>query len=89
MLNPHYRRRTFAEVRMGLIDDPANRTAIEEANRCFSCGVCNTCDRCKDYCPEGILLRDGDAYKFDYSYCKGCGICSSQCPRGVIYMSEL
>ena len=89
MLEPDRRRRTFDEVRMGLIDVPDNRTAIQEAARCFSCGVCNQCDRCVDYCPEGIVLRDGDSYDFDYSYCKGCGICATQCPRGVIFMSEL
>jgi Pyruvate/2-oxoacid:ferredoxin oxidoreductase delta subunit len=41
------------------------------------------------HCPEGILLRDGDGYRFDYDYCKGCGVCASQCPRGVIFMAEL
>jgi len=89
MIAPADRRRTFAEVRLGLIDEPAHRPAATEAQRCFSCGVCNACDRCVEYCPEGIVLRDGDAYRFDYGYCKGCGICASQCPRGVIYMAEL
>ncbi len=83
------RRRTFSEVRQGYQDGPAHRPAPAEARRCFSCGVCNSCDRCIEYCPEGIVLRDGDGYRFDYGYCKGCGICSTQCPRGIIYMSEL
>jgi Pyruvate/2-oxoacid:ferredoxin oxidoreductase delta subunit len=77
------------EVRLGLMDTPDRRSAVTEAGRCFSCGVCNQCDNCLDYCPEGIVLRDGDTYRFDSGYCKGCGICASQCPRGVIYMSEL
>lgn len=83
------RRSTFHEVRLGLIDSPDHRTATAEAQRCFSCGVCNYCDRCSSYCPEGVLVRDGDGYRFDYGYCKGCGICATQCPRGVVYMSEL
>lgn len=83
------RRTTFHEVRLGLIDTPDHRTAMAEAQRCFSCGVCNHCDRCTTYCPEGVLVRDGDGYRFDYGYCKGCGICATQCPRGVVYMSEL
>jgi NADPH-dependent glutamate synthase beta subunit-like oxidoreductase/ferredoxin len=83
------RRRTFTEVRRGYQDSPAHHPALAEARRCFSCGVCNSCDRCIDYCPEGIVLRDGDGYRFDYGYCKGCGICSTQCPRGIIFMSEL
>ncbi|RIK66578.1 MAG: hypothetical protein DCC65_09540 [Planctomycetota bacterium] len=79
------RRRTFEEVRLGL----AESEGPAEAGRCLSCGVCNECDRCVTHCPEGILRRDGDGYRFDYDYCKGCGICAAQCPRGVIYMAEL
>jgi NADPH-dependent glutamate synthase beta subunit-like oxidoreductase/Pyruvate/2-oxoacid:ferredoxin oxidoreductase delta subunit len=86
---PRERRFTFTEVRQGYIDEPSHHPAVEEAHRCFSCGVCNECDRCLEYCPEGIVLRVREGYDFDYSYCKGCGICSSQCPRGVIYMAEL
>jgi Pyruvate/2-oxoacid:ferredoxin oxidoreductase delta subunit len=89
MINARDRRRSFTEVRVGYRDNPAEHPAVAEAQRCFSCGVCNTCDRCLEYCPEGILLRDGDGYRFDYGYCKGCGVCASVCPRGVIYMSQL
>ncbi len=89
MISPVERRRTFTEVRRGMIDSPDHHPALIEANRCFSCGVCNQCDACIDYCPEGIVFRNGDGYRFDYGYCKGCGVCASQCPRGVIYMSEL
>ncbi len=83
------RRRSFTEVRVGYRDHPAHHPAFAEAQRCFNCGVCNTCDRCLEYCPEGILLRDGNGYRFDYGYCKGCGVCATACPRGVIFMSEL
>jgi len=89
LINPKDRRRTFTEVRVGYRDGPDHHPAVAEANRCFSCGVCNTCDRCLQYCPEGILLREGEGYRFDYGYCKGCGVCATACPRGVIYMSEL
>lgn len=89
VIAPEARRRNFSEVRRGYDEEEGKEAALAEANRCFSCGVCNECDRCKTYCPEGILARDGDGYRFDYDYCKGCGICSSQCPRGVIYMAEL
>lgn len=89
-VDPRERRHTFTEVRRGLVDDPAFHRAAEEAQRCFSCGVCNFCDRCVQHCPEGILRRDAEeGYRFDYDYCKGCGVCATQCPRGVIYMMEL
>lgn len=81
------RRHTFSEVRLGYEDSKPE--AMLEAARCMSCGVCNGCDRCVEYCPEGILRKDGDGYLFDYDYCKGCGVCATQCPRGVIYMAEL
>jgi len=80
---------TFVEVRGGLEDYPGHDAAVAEAQRCFSCGVCNSCDRCLEHCPEGILLRDREGYRFNYDYCKGCGLCSTQCPRGVVVMAEL
>ncbi len=89
MIDAHDRRRSFTEVRVGYRDNPAEHPAVDEAQRCFSCGVCNSCDRCLEYCPEGVLLRDADGYSFDYGYCKGCGVCATECPRGVIFMSQL
>jgi 2-oxoacid:acceptor oxidoreductase gamma subunit (pyruvate/2-ketoisovalerate family) len=88
---PAVRRTSFTEVRLGLVDEPGHDAAVAEAERCFSCGVCNECDRCVSYCPEGVLLREqaGEGYRFDFDFCKGCGICASQCPRGVVYMAEL
>lgn len=76
------RRSTFDEVHMGL-DNAA------EAARCLSCGVCNECDLCCTYCPEGVLKRVGHRLEFDYGYCKGCGVCVAECPRNVIFMSHL
>jgi 2-oxoacid:acceptor oxidoreductase gamma subunit (pyruvate/2-ketoisovalerate family) len=73
------RRASFEEVRQGLDN-------LEEAKRCLSCGVCNTCDRCVTYCPDGVLKRVGKDIIFDYDYCKGCGVCVSECSRAVIYM---
>ncbi len=86
---PAARRVSFEEVRRGFVDDPVFHPAEDEANRCFSCGVCNLCDRCVHYCPEGVLLRCGEEFHFDYGQCKGCGVCASVCPRGVVYMTEL
>lgn len=83
------RTRTFAEVHTGLSDSGGRTAAVLEAQRCFSCGVCNECNRCIDYCPEGILKRDGNGYRFDYEYCKGCGLCAAECPRGVITLEQI
>jgi 2-oxoacid:acceptor oxidoreductase gamma subunit (pyruvate/2-ketoisovalerate family) len=76
------RQSTFDEIHMGLTDP-------SEAKRCLSCGVCNECDLCVTYCPEGVLKRVGHRLEFDYAYCKGCGICVTECPRNVIFMSHL
>ncbi len=70
---------SFNEIRQGLDD-------VDEAKRCLSCGVCNSCDRCVTYCPDGVLKRVGKDIVFDYDYCKGCGVCASECSRAVIYM---
>ncbi|MBT8057208.1 MAG: 4Fe-4S binding protein, partial [Xanthomonadales bacterium] len=74
-------RRSFAEVHQGL-------DSLDEAKRCLSCGVCNACDRCVTFCPDGVLRREGDRVVFDYDYCKGCGVCVSECSRAVIYMKS-
>ncbi|MGB5492601.1 MAG: 2-oxoacid:acceptor oxidoreductase family protein [Woeseiaceae bacterium] len=81
-LDPSERRSTFDEVHLGLED-------TVEATRCLSCGVCNECDLCSTYCPEGVLKRVGHRLEFDYAYCKGCGMCVAECPRNVIFMSHL
>lgn len=83
------RRHTFDEVHTGFPLHEGEGVAAQEASRCFSCGVCNFCDRCRQYCPEGVVRREEDGYRFDYDYCKGCGVCAAQCPRGVIYLTEL
>lgn len=81
-LDPSTRILNYEEVHEGLPD-------TSEAQRCLSCGVCNECDKCITYCPEGVLKRNGHEFVFDYSYCKGCGVCAAECPRNVIYMSRL
>jgi 2-oxoacid:acceptor oxidoreductase gamma subunit (pyruvate/2-ketoisovalerate family) len=81
------RRKSFAEVRHGLVDEHGDDAVNAEAGRCLSCGACNECDTCIVFCPEGLLSADGpDPYSFDYDYCKGCGLCAAQCPRGAIVM---
>lgn len=76
------RRFDSIEVHAGLADP-------SEAQRCLSCGVCNDCDRCVTYCPEGVLKRVGHEFIFDYEYCKGCGVCAAECPRNVVFMTRL
>jgi 2-oxoacid:acceptor oxidoreductase gamma subunit (pyruvate/2-ketoisovalerate family) len=82
------RRRSFAEVRLGLVDPVGADTAAEEASRCLSCGWCNACGTCVAYCPEGVVRHDEltGACTFDYDYCKGCGFCAAECPRGAVTM---
>src|SRR5438874_2877569 len=53
MLPPVSRRRTQEEV----IQAYSEEQAIDEANRCFSCGTCNACDNCYLVCPEPCIVR--------------------------------
>jgi Pyruvate/2-oxoacid:ferredoxin oxidoreductase delta subunit len=79
------RKRSFDEVRAGLLPEQA----ACEAARCFSCGSCTHCDISRAHCPEGVLFREADGYRFDYDYCKGCGICVLECPRGALIMRQV
>jgi len=78
------RRGGFKEVRLGL----EKEMVLEEAGRCFNCGVCNGCDNCWVYCPDFAVKREKDHYEIDYDYCKGCGICFEECPRSAILLEE-
>ena len=66
--------------------------ALQEAQRCLSCGNCLACDNCWTMCPDDAVLKlaelatDGSHYQFDMDYCKGCGLCAHECPTGYIQM---
>ncbi|MEI9476643.1 MAG: NAD(P)-binding protein [Deltaproteobacteria bacterium] len=75
---------TFNEITSGF----SSETAVQEANRCFNCGVCNGCDNCFVFCPDMAVTRDENGYRIDYDYCKGCGICFEECPRSAVQLEE-
>ena len=72
----------FNEVDCGL----NGTTAVEEAQRCLSCGACKMCGNCYLFCPDGAVEFDPalEQYVINYQYCKGCGICFRECPVGTI-----
>jgi NADPH-dependent glutamate synthase beta subunit-like oxidoreductase len=83
LLQPESRRRTQDEV----IQAFSEEQAIEEANRCFSCGTCNACDNCYLVCPEPCIVRldrSNGLYKVLVDYCKGCRVCIEECPTGCL-----
>ena len=59
-----------------------------EADRCFSCGVCNFCDNCWVFCPDVAIKRLENEYEINYDYCKGCLVCVTECPRSCISTEE-
>ncbi len=78
---------TFEEI----YKSPTLEDIVNEARRCFNCGICNKCGTCWFYCPDVSVIYEKDTsnpVEFDYQHCKGCGVCSSECPRGVIEMEE-
>jgi NADPH-dependent glutamate synthase beta subunit-like oxidoreductase len=81
----HMRLKNFREIYPAI-----NREAIiEEAGRCFSCGLCFYCGNCHMYCPDCAVKvsKSTGGYEFDYDFCKGCGICSRECPCHYIQMT--
>ncbi len=76
------------------MDGLAKEKAIEEANRCMSCGMCFECDNCVIYCPQDAIFRVkkgentlGRYVDTDYFKCVGCHICADVCPTGYIDMA--
>lgn len=85
MLPLRKRERNFDEIYSGI----STEAASEEAERCFHCGACISCDNCKVFCPDIAVKRAGDGkYTIDYDYCKGCGICVHECPRNAMSIDE-
>jgi NADPH-dependent glutamate synthase beta subunit-like oxidoreductase len=83
VLEPVSRRRTQDEVILSFSEEQA----VEEANRCFSCGTCNACDNCYIVCPEPCIVRadrSNGLYKIVLDYCKGCRVCIEECPTGCL-----
>ncbi len=62
--------------------------ALQEVQRCFLCGTCNSCGNCYVFCPDAAVEWVDNKPQINYDYCKGCGICSAECPRGVIDMEQ-
>jgi NADPH-dependent glutamate synthase beta subunit-like oxidoreductase len=74
----------FSEIKLPI----SVGSGMHEAKRCLSCGVCNSCDNCRIFCPDMAITRNNGAYEINLDYCKGCGICAHECPRGVITLVE-
>jgi NADPH-dependent glutamate synthase beta subunit-like oxidoreductase/Pyruvate/2-oxoacid:ferredoxin oxidoreductase delta subunit len=76
--------RGFDEINLGL-----DRTrAVRSAERCFQCGLCNSCRNCDLFCPDLAVLMKGRGAEINYDHCKGCGICVRECPRGALILAE-
>ena len=61
--------------------------AVQESDRCMSCGVCNGCDNCYLVCPDVSVMRDtreNGHYSIRTHYCKGCLVCVQECPTGCL-----
>ena len=80
------RTKGFFEVTSSLTE----RTAQEEAGRCFNCGTCTECETCYTFCPEASILKGIKSLsrQINYDFCKGCGICFVECPRRALSLKE-
>jgi Pyruvate/2-oxoacid:ferredoxin oxidoreductase delta subunit len=64
---------------------------LEEASRCFSCGLCYGCERCWMYCTPSCFTKVADPkpghyYEVKLDTCDGCKKCMDECPCGFIDM---
>jgi NADPH-dependent glutamate synthase beta subunit-like oxidoreductase len=83
-LDARQRIRSFSEIESTL-----DKTAAQqEAARCFNCGICNSCDYCRLYCPEMAVIVEKEQRSINMDYCKGCGVCATECPRNAMALEE-
>jgi NADPH-dependent glutamate synthase beta subunit-like oxidoreductase/ferredoxin len=62
---------------------------LEEATRCFSCGLCFGCELCFTYCGPGAFTRlervlPGAYFALSPDRCEGCRKCIEICPCGFL-----
>jgi NADPH-dependent glutamate synthase beta subunit-like oxidoreductase len=71
-----------AEIQKGLSEEEA----LEEANRCMSCGMCMDCETCWTYCANNCFVRlpKGEHYRVQLDLCNGCKKCAEGCPTGYL-----
>jgi NADPH-dependent glutamate synthase beta subunit-like oxidoreductase/Pyruvate/2-oxoacid:ferredoxin oxidoreductase delta subunit len=67
----------------------SREAALEEVNRCFSCGKCFGCENCWMYCQSSCFTKvqsfdKGYYYDLNISLCDGCKKCAEECPCGYI-----
>lgn len=80
-LSPELRIKSFSPVEACL----SRESAVQEAGRCFNCGMCNGCGYCSIFCPE-MAVKLGEPNTINLDYCKGCGICVAECPRNAMHL---
>jgi NADPH-dependent glutamate synthase beta subunit-like oxidoreductase len=86
ILSPDVRRRSFAEVALGLTPEQA----IQEASRCLKCRTCLWCVRNWDCVAIWWAEHERKRSPFINSRaCVGCGVCIKQCPFHSIYEGGL
>lgn len=49
--------------------------------------LCTGCGQCAKACPEGAIVRNGNAFNRDTALCTDCGACVPGCPRKARVMT--
>jgi formate dehydrogenase major subunit len=83
------------------LDDPdaeiyatiSDEQALQEAQRCMSCGLCFDCELCFMYCNQSGFTRieqpsPGHYFVLAMDACEGCGKCIEMCPCGYLEQRE-
>jgi len=72
-----------------IVTTHSEECAVEEAQRCMSCGMCFDCATCWSFCQDNAIIKPlikGQPYKFKLDFCTGCKKCSEVCPCNYIQM---
>ena len=79
----------FQRLDLEIVSTWSQETAITEAKRCMSCGMCFDCGTCWSLCQDNAIIKPlvkGQPYKAKLEFCTGCKKCAENCPCGYIEM---
>lgn len=72
---------------MSLLESEECQSMKKEHNITIDPAKCTACGRCRDDCPDNVLIITEKSAEYTGQFCVKCGHCVAICPQGAVSMS--